>query len=132
LVFVAIITLVIAVIIGLSYPIIAKAYATGEVSLKVASARDIALLIDTICAYPYDMKVQYELDLSKFILEFYDNKVKIYSASYVSLGQNNNVIGRDPTYAEYSFVPCNNNLKSVLKNPEKLVFSKKGGELSIS
>ena len=48
LVFIAIITIVIALFVFLMMPKIAKTLASGKYALKVAAARDIALILDTI------------------------------------------------------------------------------------
>lgn len=121
LVFIAIITLVVALFVGVMYPKIAKAYASGEVTLKVVAAKDIALTIDTIYAYPYDIEVEYDVDLSKFVVEISQNDVKVKKP------------GIDSTAGEYRFVSIGNDDPSTtLNNPKKIIFSKEGSELTIT
>jgi len=127
---IAIITMVVAAAIGVTYPRIAKAYTTGAISLKISAARDIALTIDTIYAYPYDMELEYGLDLSKYIVEISGDSVRIYDKSFVRLS-GNKVQGIDPKFAQYSFVPGNENLNFLLDGPKLIIFSKTDGKLNI-
>ena len=112
------------------YPYIAKASDTGTLSLKAATARDIVLLIDIICSQSVDNELIYDIDLSKFIIEISQNKVKINDKSYVSkIGET--IQGRDPIAFEYSYV-CNQDLKFVLDGPTKLIFKKTDNKISIT
>jgi hypothetical protein len=130
-VLIALITIVIAAIVGLTYPRIASAYATGAFSLKVSATEDIALIIDTIYAYPYDVEVEYEVDLSKFIIAVSDGKVKLYGSSFVSLDSSNKIVGIDPIFSQYPFLPGNENINFILDKPKKIKFIKNDGKLSI-
>jgi len=112
LVIIALITTVIAIFVFLTFPNLAKDIKTGKIILKEASARDIALIIDTIYAYPYDMEVEYNVDLSDFVVQISQNTVKI----------------RD---AEYSFVPVNDNPDFALNRPKKIIFTKTDGKLTV-
>lgn len=124
LVFISIITLLIALFVGVVYPMVAKAYSSGEVALKVAATRDIALILDTIYSSPYDIKLNYDFDLSKFVVKIYDNKVEIYDSSFG--------LGKDPTAAQYPFVPVGSGLDITLDSPTKIVFEKKNGVLTVT
>lgn len=134
LVFISIITLVVGLFVGLIYPKIAKVYATGEIALKTSAARDIALIIDTLYAYPYDANIEYGYDLSNFIVDISQNSVKIYSISFVTL-EGNEIKGNDPTFAKHSFTPvkknANENLDYKFDQPKRLVFNKANGKLFI-
>src|SRR3989338_10062074 len=92
LVLIAIVTLLIALFVLVVYPMIAKAYASGKMALKVSAARDIALILDTMYAYPYDMEIEYNFDLSDFTIKITGTKVEIRDASF-------GFIGNDPTTA---------------------------------
>ena len=129
---IALITIVVAAIVGLSYPYIAKSLATGKTALKVAAARDIALILDTIYAYPYDIELEYDVDLSKFIVEISENSVKVYDASLVKISNDNKLSGKDIIFAQYSFVPANEKPNFIFDKPKRLVFKKENGELEIN
>ena len=125
LVFISIITLLIALFVGVVYPMIAKAYASGEVALKVAAARDIALILDTVYASPYDIELNYDFDLSKFVVKISADKVEIDDPSFGAPES-------DPTLASYSFVPVDDKPNFILNNPKKIVFKKEKGVLTVT
>lgn len=125
LVFISIIIIIVALFSILIYTHIAKNYGTGKIALKTAAARDIALILDTIYSYPYDIQIDYDYDLSDFIVEIYDNKVEIYDAEY-------STPEADFTSAEYSFVPVDDNPNFVLDEPTEIVFEKKNGILIVT
>jgi|TARA_B100001971_G_scaffold134278_1_gene124095 hypothetical protein len=132
LVLISIITLIVALVVGLLYPRIAKVYGTGEIVLKTTAARDIALIIDEMYVYPYDINVEFDYDLSNFIVEISQNSVKIYSRSFVTL-EGDEIQGNDPSSAEYSFTTTRgSDLDLVFDKPRKLHFNKVDGELSIT
>ena len=130
LVFIAIITLVVALLVGLLYPKIAKTLATGDMALKIAAARDIALIIDAIYAFPYDIEIEYYYDLSELIVDISQSSVKIYDASLVSV-DNGIIQGSDPNFAKYSFVPVDDNPNLILDMPKRILFSKTDDGLNI-
>ena len=131
LVFIALITIIMAAIVAFSYTCIAKSLATGKTALKVSAARDMALIIDTIYAYPYDVELEYDIDLSKFIVEISENNVKIYDASLVKL-EEDKITGRDPFFAQYSFSPVSEEPNFIFDKPKKLVFKKENGKLLVT
>lgn len=122
--YIFIITLVVGLLVAVIYPKIAKDYASGKVALKTAAARDIALILDTIYASPYDVKIEYDYDLSDFTVEISEKKVKIYDPSYGAVD--------DPTVAQYPFVPVGSGLDITLDQPKKIVFEKKNGILTVT
>ena len=122
---IAIVTLLIALFVLVVYPMIAKAYASGKMALKVSAARDIALILDTMYAYPYDMEIEYNFDLSDFTIKITGTKVEIRDASF-------GFIGNDPTTAVYSFSPINDNVDIELTRPQKIVFKKENGHITAS
>ena len=125
LVLIAIVTLLIALFVLVVYPMIAKAYASGKMALKVSAVRDIALILDTMYAYPYDMEIEYNFDLSDFTIKITGTKVEIRDASF-------GFIGNDPTTAVYSFSPINDNVDIELTRPQKIVFKKENGHITAS
>lgn len=120
LVFIAMISVVISVFIFLIMPQIAKAYVSGKLALKVAAARDIALVLDTMYSYPYDMVLEYDVDLSDFIVEVSQKTVKIKMASQTV----------DPIEAKYGFVPINDDPAFTLLKPKKIIFKKENGKIT--
>ena len=115
---ISIISLIIIGIVGFGLPKIAENAASGKVALKTAAARDIALILDTIYAYPYDVEIEYDVDLNGFTVEICKKKVKISEG------------GLDPTAAQYPFVPVGDNPKFVSDNPEKILFKKEEGKIT--
>jgi len=101
---------------GLIY--IGKSYGSGEVYRKLIIAKEIALILDAIYAYPYDSLVYYEKDLTGLIVEVSNNKVIVYNAQF----NNRNL---DPTSVDYSFIPTTiNKINAKLENPKKIKFQK--------
>ena len=130
LVFITIIVLVVALLVGLLYPKIAKTLATGDMALKTAATRDMALIIDAIYSSPYDIEIDYDYDLSKLIVDISQSSVKIYDASLVSV-DNGIIQGSDPNFAKYSFVPVDDNPNIILDRPKRILFSKTDDGLNI-
>ncbi|MEK6949653.1 MAG: hypothetical protein AABX34_05495 [Nanoarchaeota archaeon] len=120
LIFLAIVSILAALFVFIAMPMIAKAYASGKIALKAAAARDIALLLDAMYAHPYDVKVEYDIDLSDFKVEISNKEVKIQALS----------VSVDPTTEKYPFVPINDDPNIVLNQPKKIIFEKKNGKLS--
>ena len=123
LVFIAIITLIAALIVGMAYYWIATNYASGDVALKTAAAKDIALILDTMYAYTYNLEIEYNIDLSKFKVEISNSYINVYDKSY-------NIPNTDPTLARYSFVPVKNSPSIFLDAPQKITFKKENGILT--
>lgn len=114
----AIIFLVVSLVIMSSLIYIGKSYGSGEAYKKVIAAKEIALTIDTLYAYPYDMVVYYEKDLTGLIVEIFDNRVSVYNAEF-------NRKNFDPTFREYNFVPITaNKISAKLENPKRIKFEK--------
>ena len=113
--FITIIIIVVALVVALMLPYIAKAYASGDVVLRTAAARDIALTISMIYAYPYDMEATYDFDLSKFLVKISENQV---------------TVGKDlKRGSKYNFVAIGDDKPGfILKNPKKIIFGKKDGK----
>ncbi len=120
LIFLAVVSILVALFVFVAMPMIAKAYASGKIALKAAAARDIALLLDAMYSHPYDIKVEYDIDLSDFKVEISNKEVKIESLS----------VSVDPIAAKYPFVPINDNPDITLNQPIKIIFEKKSGKLS--
>ncbi len=100
--------------------IVAKAYASGKIALKAAAAKDIALLLDSMYASPFDARAEYDIDLSDFRVVISHKEVSIEFPS----------LSVDPAAKKYPFVPINDNPDIILNNPKKIIFEKKNGALS--
>lgn len=130
LVIITIITLVVASVIALTFPRISKDIASGKISFKESVAEDIAQQINVLCAYSYDMEIDYYIDLSNFIVVFSQNSVTLHDAAVVSLDSTNKIVGNDPTSKSYSFV-CSLNQNFILDKPIKIIFVKRDGKINV-
>jgi hypothetical protein len=122
LVIIAIITLVVALIVLIMYPMIANTYASGKVAYRTATARDIALILDAMYAYPYDIEIEYDFDFSEFLVEISEKKVKVRDKSFSGIS--------DKAFSQYPFVPVNDDPAITLDGPTKIVFKKEKGVLT--
>ncbi|MFH0868510.1 MAG: hypothetical protein V1831_04305 [Candidatus Woesearchaeota archaeon] len=122
---IALIVLVVALFVAFSIPKIAQSLGTGKIALKTAAARDIAFVIDSIYAYPYDVTLNYDYNLGDFIVLISDNQVVIYESKYTSPEN-------DPIPARYSFAPVKESPSFVLTKPKQIVFQKNGDKLTIT
>jgi len=121
----AIIFIVMSLVILASLIYIGKSYGSGEIYKKEIAAKEIALLINTLYAYPYDMVVNYDKDLTGFIIDISDNKVVVYNAEF-------NRKDLDSTFREYEFVPTTfNKIKVKLESPKRIKFEKSKDLLSV-
>ncbi|MBI2134977.1 hypothetical protein HYU09_03225 [Candidatus Woesearchaeota archaeon] len=127
---ISVIIVILAVVVALMLPKVAKDKATGVVALKTASARDIALNLNVMCSSPYDMKERLIIGLEGFILEISDNRVNVYDRDYVRL-DGSKISGKDPTIASYPF-SCQSRINFVVDSPKILVIEKKEGIFSIT
>ena len=131
LILIAIVTLFVSLFVGLTYSQVTKYYATGKIALKTASAKDIALIIDAIYASPYNLELEYNYDLTDFVVEISNNRVRLYGTSFVRV--NNGIVqGDDPFFAQYSFVTINDNPEFLFDKPNRLKFTKTNGKLTIT
>lgn len=121
---------VVGILVALMLPKAVQDSATGKIQLKAAYARDLALTLNVICSYSYDIDVEYGINLENFILSVSDRKVAIYDKYYVNL-QSNKVMGKDPTVASYPF-SCKNTPDTVIDSPKKIKIAKKDGNLGIT
>ena len=119
---ITIIVTLIGLYVFVALPMIAGDCISGKTALKAAAARDIALILDSMYAYPYDVTVEYNIDLRDFNVLISNKKVKVNSASI-------SVDASSP--AEYSFVPTDDdpNLPLLVK-PSKIILKKENGKLS--
>lgn len=129
LVTISLIVVIVGLIVALMLPKIAKDRATGVIAFKTASARDIALTLNTICSYPYDTEIKYKSGLKDFIIEIKNNKVNVYDKFYVTI-DNGRILGKDPTASSYQF-NCLEKIDSVISNPDIIVMTKKGSVIEI-
>ena len=122
LVLLAIGSAILAVVFFVAIPAIAKACSSGKIALKIVAARDIALLLDAMYAYPYDMEIDYGINLKDLRINIAQNSVKTELTSFEF----------DPTSASYPFVALNDNPDYTLHNPEKIIFKKENGKIKCS
>ena len=114
----AIIFLALSVMIIFAIPSIGQAYGKSDIYKKEIAAKEIALIIDTLYAYPYDTVINYDKDLTGFKVEISDSIVIIYSSSFGSFNL-------DPTYRKYEIISTGSNkIKAKLENPNKIKFEK--------
>lgn len=122
LVLITMITLIVAIVVALMFPFATKSITSGEAILKTIASKDIALIIDTIYAYPYDMEVEYDVDLSGFVVVISQNSVMIDNqepGSFVRVNDEN--------------FPIRSGINTMtLDNPEKIFFRKEDGKLTIT
>lgn len=126
---IGLITLFLVISVIIIFPLIARNLG-GKFALKTAAARDIALTLDTIYAYSYDIELEYDFDLSDFVVEISENIVKIHEQKHVVV-IGNNLEGSDPVPGKYNFVPVNDKPNFVLDKPKKLVFKKENDILTV-
>lgn len=127
---ISIITIILAVVIALMLPKVAKDKATGVIAFKTASARDIALTLNVICSSPYDVEAKQSFRLEGFILQISGNEVKLHDKQYMHV-VSSRLIGKDPTMAAYPF-SCQSRIDSIIDSPKILIIAKKGGDLSVT
>jgi hypothetical protein len=125
----ALLSFILAVFVLFMIPKAYMAYGSGEVTFKVAVARDIALALNVMCSYPSDFETTYNLNLENYIVEIADKTVKISSKSSAHIS-NNVVIGSDLTAASYPFF-CDKAITARLDGPKKVTFIQKNTELTI-
>jgi len=123
LVYKALIVIVISAFIALFFPYVGKVYGSGEVYSKLAVAKDLALLVDTLYAYPGDMHIVYSTDLTGYTLKVNSNEIIIYDSDIGEI---------DPTAGIYNFVKSDEKIiEAEIENPISLVFDKKDDEIKI-
>lgn len=119
----AIIVLLVAGILIVTFPKIGKSFGTFEAYKKAIASREIALILDTLYAYPYDSVIYYNEKLEGLTIEVSENKVKVFSSGYKA----------DPTRAEYNYLPTGTKkINAVLENPKRIRFEKKGDTLTLT
>ena len=120
-----IIVLFFSLVVIIAYPYIGKQFGSGESYKKEIAAKEIALIIDTLYAYPYDAVIYYEKDLTGLAVQISDNDVIIYDSRF----SNSNL---DPTYRKYSFYPTGTNkIQMKFDNPKRIKFEKSKEKLII-
>jgi len=130
LVIITLVLVIIGLVIGILIPKITKDRATGIIAFKTASARDLAITTNKICSSPYDLEIEYEANLDKFIVEFSNNNVKIHDTSFVQV-VDNKIEGTDPKSIQYPFV-CDDDIDFILEKPKLIVFNKKDDKITIT
>jgi competence protein ComGC len=108
-------------------PLVAKEAASGKLAKKTVVARDLALLLDSIYAYPFDTEVTYDVNL--------DGLTVLIENGMVQVSVDKNIFGylQDPSARKYYFAPVNDNpVYPPMTNPKKLIFKKIDGIVSIT
>lgn len=120
----ALIILIISAVVFIFFLYIGQSYANSDVYKKGIASREIALIIDSMYAYPYDSTIYYERDLAGFTLEIADGKVIVYNKGFNKKN--------DPTLAEYAFfVTGVNNANIKLEDSKKIKIQKNMNNLII-
>lgn len=120
----AIISFIVLIIVLLAFPYIGKEYGSRDVFKKEIAAREIALTINALYAYPHDINIYYEKDLSELIVEMSNDEIKVYNARFQSYNS-------DPTSKKYNFVPAGTYSDARLEGPKKIKFEKIGEKITI-
>ncbi len=102
---------------------VGKSLGSGEAYFKERSAKELALLVNTLCGLPGNAEIIFPSDLSKFNIEVEDNVVYIYNPEQFSKD-------KDPTAGKYKISKPNCILKASVKNPKTLIIKKQGNEIS--
>lgn len=111
--------ILLAIITGTSIFTKFKHFGSSKDTLKLEASRDIAFILNTIYASPYDVEVDgYDVDLSGFKVEISKNEFGEFNVKVDD--------------REYSFVPVNDNPNFIFDGPNKLIFSKKDGKVTIT
>ena len=104
-------------------------YSGREVALKEALARETALVINTLCASPYDVEFTYQLDLKGKILEITDQTVIVQNIAAQLLS---NILKKsDVTYGDHQF-NCNIAVSGKISDKKGIVFRKEKNQISVS
>ena len=98
-----------------------KSWASEEIITKNKLSKDMALLIDTLYALPYDAYVVYPEDTSNYYFSFFNNKVFVKKKDY------------DVTGGIYPFIGMKGEeISKEFKNPKALYFYKIKGKVGVS
>lgn len=120
----ALIILIVSAILIILYPSVGETFGKRDVYKKVVTAREIALIIDALYSYPYDVAVSYEKDLTGLIVEISGENIFVYDSRFSR--------NLDPTLAAYRFYPTGpNKIDAKLENAKNLKFEKIKNELII-
>ena len=120
LIFLAIIVIVIAAIVGLFLPKIASDYSSKEVAFKEAAAREIAMIINVLCGYNQEVDVSYELNLEKYTLDA-SNGIVAVSDSTLTRITGDKMVSNDPTIGKHPYV-CNKQISQNPSGQKKITF----------
>lgn len=102
---------------------IAVSKGSGEAFFKERSAKELALLINTLCSLPGNAEIVFPTDLSKFKIEVKDNFVYIYNERFKENAE-------DPTAGKYGISKPNCNFPSYIEKPKKLIVKKQENKIN--
>ena len=123
LVYKALIVIVIAAFIIFFFPYVGKVYGSGEAYSKLAVAKDLALLVDTLYAYPGNIYVVYSTDLTGYTIKISSNEIIVYDSEIGEI---------DPTAGIYKFIKTDEKIiEAEIKSPKSLAFNKENNEIKI-
>ena len=96
---------------------------SGEAYFKDRSAKELALLSNTLCGLPGNAEIIFPSDLSKFIIQVENDVVYIYNERF---GINTD----DPTVGKYKISKPNCIVEISIKKPKTLIIKKQGNKIN--
>ena len=123
LIYKALIVVIIAAFIAFFFPYVGKVYGGGEAYSKLAVAKDLALLVNTLYAYLGDSYVVYSVDLDGYTIKISSDKIIVYDSEIGEI---------DPTAGIYKFIKTDEKIiEAEIKDPKSLAFDKSNNEIKI-
>jgi len=109
------------VILFLVYTAVSKG--SGEAFFKERSAKELALLINTLCGLPGNAEIIFPTDLSRLKIEIKDNFVYIYNKRFAENA-------KDPTAGKYGISKPNCIEASYIEKPKTFIVKKQGNKIN--
>jgi len=111
------------VIIITTFIYLGKQFGSGEAYFKIRSAKELALLANTVCGLPGNVQATFPADLSRYNIESADNTIYVYSPEYQS--------NTDPSRGQYKITKVGCIENTLIKKPKKLVVKKEGNSVKL-
>ena len=102
---------------------IAVSRSSGEAFFKERSAKELALLLNTLCSLPGNAEIIFPTDLSKFNVQVENNVVYVYDTRFAKNTD-------DPVAGKYQISKPNCNLEASVKEPKTLIVRKRGNKIN--
>lgn len=112
--------MIISALIVVSFIMAGRAYGKQEIYFKVAVAKDVAFLIDSLYSTPGDVEFIYPQEMPGFGIKISDNKVTVFKHSAL-----------DSAAASYSYAGINDKIDTQIECSNKIMFLKKGEVISL-